>query len=179
MKEYIVCLTDEARQQLQALVCAGTRSVRVVRRAQILLKANEDLTDLEIVEHLGCSERQVRKIRRRFCVEGLEQALHDKPRSGKPPQFTPRQQQQMIALACTEPPEGRVRWTLELLCEHAVQQGFVNTVSKSEVALWLKAHDLKPWRKKRGAFPSLPRSFVSGWRTFSTSTKSPKALRSR
>jgi hypothetical protein len=59
-----------------------------------------------------------------------------------------------VALACTEPPEGRARWTLELLCEYAVKRGFVASVSKSEVSLWLKAHDMKPWRKKRGVFRS-------------------------
>ena len=179
MKEHIVRLTDEARHVLHDLVRAGTRPVRVVQRAQILLKASEDLTDAEIVEHLGCSERLVRKIRRRFCVEGLEQALYDKPRSGAPTQFTPRQQQQLVALACTEPPEGRARWTLELLCAKAAAQGFVSSVSKSEVALWLKAHDLKPWRKKLGACPSSPRNFGSAWKMCSTSTSSRRVLQNR
>ena len=122
--------------------------MRVVRRALILLKSDEGLTDLEIVEHVGCAERTVRNVRKRFCEEGLEATLHDAARSGRPPQFTPRQKQQVVALACTEPPEGRTRWTLELLCEHAAKRGFVESVSKSEVALWLKDHDVKPWRKK-------------------------------
>ena len=172
MKEHIIRLTDEAREQLQGLVWSGTRSVRVVRRAQMLLKSDEGLTDEEIVEQLGCGERTVRDIRKRFCTEGLERSLFDAPRSGRPPTFTPRQQQQIIALACTSPPEGRCRWTLELLCEHAAERGFVESVSKSEVALWLKAHDLKPWRKKLGAFRNLPRNFGNGWKTCSTSTKS-------
>lgn len=152
MKEYIVGLTDEARQELQELAQSGTRSVRVVRRAQILLKSEAGFTDEEIVEHVGCAERTVRNVRKRFCDEGLERALHDAPRSGRPSDFTPRQKQQVIALACTEPPEGRVRWTLELLSEHSVKRGFVTSLSKSEVGLWLKEHDLKPWRKKLGAF---------------------------
>lgn len=172
MKEYIVSLTDEARQQLRDLVWSGTRSVRVVRRAQILLKSDEGLTDEEIVEQLGCGERTVRNVRKRFCTEGLEPALVDAPRSGRPPDFTPRQQQQVVALACTAPPEGRCRWTLELLCEQAAERGFVKSVSKSEVALWLKAHDLKPWRKKPGAFRNLPRNFANGWTTCSTSMRS-------
>lgn len=170
MKEHIVRLTDEARQQLQQLVQSGTRPVRVVRRALILLKSGEGLTDEEIVEHLGCSERMVRNVRKRFCAGGLERALYDAQRSGAPPRFTPRQQQQVIALACSEPPEGRARWTLELLSEHASELGIV--VSKSEVALWLREHDLKPWRKKLGASRSLATNFASGWRTCSTSTKS-------
>ena len=179
MKEHIVCLKDEARPRLQELVQSGTRSVRVVRRAWILLKSDEGFTDEEIAEHVGCSDRTVRSVRKRFCTEGLDRALHDAPRCGAPPTFTPRQKQQVIALACTDPPEGRTRWTLELLCERAVKQGFVTSVSKSEVALWLKEHDMKPWRKKLGAFPNSPRNFASGWRTSSTSTKNRTIRTSR
>jgi len=147
MKEHIIRLKDEARQGLLELVQSGTRPVRVVRRAMILLKSDDGLTDEEIVEHVGCTDRTVRNVRKRFCVKGLD-AVCDAPRSGAPPTFTPRQQQQVIALACTDPPAGRVRWTLGLLCRHAEKEGFVKSVSKSEVALWLKEHDLKPWRKK-------------------------------
>ena len=154
MKEHIVRLTDEARQQLQEVAQSGTRPVRVVRRALILLKSDAGLKDQQIVEHVGCAERTVRNVRKRFCDEGLEGTLYDSPRPGRPSDFTARQKQQVVALACTEPPEGRARWTLELLCEHAAKRGFVKSISKSEVSLWLKVHDLKPWRKKRGAFRS-------------------------
>jgi transposase len=179
MKEHIVRLTDEARQQLQQLVQSGTRAIRVVRRALILLKSDAGLTDEEIVEHIGCGERTVRSIRKRFCTAGLERALYDAPRCGAPASFSSRQQQKVVALACSEPPEGHVRWTLELLCHHAAKQGIVPSVSKSEVALWLKEHDLKPWRKKLGAFPSSARNSASGWKTFSTSTKNRSILLSR
>ncbi len=172
MKDHIVSLTDESRQQLQQLVQSGTRPVRVVRRAFVLLKSDQGFTDEEIVEHVGCSERTIRRIRKLFATEGLERALFDAPRSGAPATFTARQRQQVVALACSEPPEGRVRWTLELLCQHSVQRGFFPSVGKSEEALWLKEHDLKPWRKKTGAFPSSTKNSASGWRTFSTSTKS-------
>jgi transposase len=80
--------------------------------------------------------------------------LYDAPRSGRPCDFTAAQRQQVVALACSDPPAGRVRWTLELLAEHAVKNGIVSTLSKSAVSLWLRAHDLKPWRKKLGAFRS-------------------------
>lgn len=179
MKEHIVCLTDEARQQLCELVRSGTRPVRMVRRALVLLKSDEGLIDAEIAEHVGCCERHVREVRKCFCRHGLERALHDAPRSGTPPKFTTRQQQQVVALACTDPPEGRTRWTLELLCEHAAKNGFVTQVSKSEVALWLQAHDLKPWRKKRGAFPSSPTNFVNEWKMCSINMKNRSMLASR
>jgi transposase len=170
MKEHIVRLKDEARQQLQHWVQSGTRSVHVVRRALILLKSDEGLTDDEIAEHVGCTDRTVRNVRKRCCTEGVERAVYDAPRSGAPPTFSARQRQQVVALACTEPPEGRTRWTLELLCEQSVQRGYVDSVSKSEVALWLKEHDMKPWRKKLGVFPSSRRRFESEWKTCSTST---------
>ncbi len=179
MKEHIIRLKDGARRCLQELVQSGTRSVRVVRRASILLKSDEGFTDEEIAEHVGCTDRTVRNVRRRFCTGDLDQAVYDAPRSGTPPTFTPRQQQQVVALACTDPPESRVRWTLELLCKHAVKQGFVTSVSKSEVALWLKEHDMKPWRKKLGAFPSSRQTFANGWRMYSTSTKSRTTRKSR
>ena len=94
---------------------SGVHRARVLRRAQVLLKADEGLSNEEISEHTGVSERTIRELRRRYACEGLERALHDAPRSGKPPKFTARQQKQVIALACTDPPEGRARWTLTLL----------------------------------------------------------------
>jgi putative transposase len=154
MKKHIVWLPDEVRQSLRQLVRSGTRPAQVIRRCQILLKSDEGCTDEEIAEDVGCSDRTVRTVRQQFCTGGVEQAIYDAPRSGRPETFTERQRQQVVALACTDPPEGRQRWTLELLCEQAVRQGLVESVGKSEVALWLKEHDLKPWRKKLGAFPS-------------------------
>jgi len=148
MKEHIVCLTDEERLSLRSLVDKGQQKARVICRAQILLKADEELLDEEIAEHVGRTTRSIRDVRKRYCQGGLERAVYDAPRSGGPPTFTRKQQQQVIALACTDPPEGRQRWTLELLCQHAASNGIVKSLSTSEVSLWLKEHDLKPWRKK-------------------------------
>jgi transposase len=153
MKEHIIRLTDEVRAELQSLVSSGTRSVRVVRRAHVILKSNAGLTDREIALHVGCAERTVAEIRKRFCTGGCERAIFEAPRTGAPPKFSVKQQQQVIALACSDPPEGRARWTLELLSEKAAERGFVDSVSKSEVSLWLHEHEMKPWRKKVGAFP--------------------------
>jgi len=154
MKKHIVQLDRQTRESLQQLARSGVCRAQELRRCQILLKSDSGCTDEEIAEHVGCSTRNIRAVRKRFCEEGLERAMYDAPRSGRPPEFTERQQQQVIALACSEPPAGRVRWTLELLCEHAVKENFVESLSVTEVALWLQEHDLKPWRKKRGAFPS-------------------------
>ena len=128
MKKHIVRLADEVRQNLRQLVRSGTRPAQVVRRCLVLLKSDEGCTDEEISEHVGCSDRTVRTLRKQFCTGGIEQAIYDAPRSGRPETFTGRQRQQVVALACTDPPEGRQRWTLELLCEQAVKQGLVESV---------------------------------------------------
>jgi transposase len=149
MRKHIVKLPKKVQLELEELVRRGIHPVRVVRRANILLKTHEGLTDERIAEHVGCTARCVAEIRKRFCQGGLERALFDAPRSGGPPKFTAKQQQQIVALACTDPPEGHQRWTLELLCERAAAEGFVPSVSKSEVSLWLRENKLKPWRKKK------------------------------
>ena len=147
MKKHIVRLDRQAREGLLQLARCGTRPAQVVRRCQILLKSDSGCTDEEIAEQLGCTTRTVRSIRKRFCEAGVEHAIHDSPRCGRPEQFTARQRQQVIALACSDPPTGRARWTLDLLCEHAVKRGFVVTLSVTEASRWLAEHDLKPWRK--------------------------------
>src|SRR5713226_1208825 len=98
MKEHIVYLTDEVRTELESLVRSGTRSVRVVRRAQILLKSDAGLTDWEIAAHVGCSERTVAEVRKRFCQGGWQRAVFEAPRTGAPPKFSVTQRQQLIAL---------------------------------------------------------------------------------
>ena len=157
MKEHIVYLTDEERGTLETLAAKGNHRSRVLCRAQILLKSNDGLIDEEIAEHVGRTTRCIAEVRKRFCQGGLQRALYDAPRSGGPPKFTRKQQQRVIALACTDPPEGRERWTLELICQHAMDQGIVDSLSKSEVALWLREHDLKPWRKKNVVRPDVGR----------------------
>lgn len=162
MKEYIVSLTDEARAALQDLTRRGTTSARSIKRAWILLKSDEGWTDAEIAAEFDCGLRTVAEIRERFCARGWQGTVVDAPRSGKPETFTVKQRQQVAALACTDPPEGRSRWTLELLCREAQAQGLVESVSKSEVALWLQEHDVQPWRKKNvvrpGAVAGVPRA---------------------
>ena len=165
MKEHVIRLTDEVRKSLQELVRAGTRPVRVVRRAQVLLKSDAGLIDAAIAEHVGLTVRTIADIRRRCCLGGWERAVFDAKRPGGPPKFTAKQQQQVIALACTQPPDGYARWTLKLLCREAVERGFVPALSKSQVSLWLHRHDFKPWRKKTGVSRNSRKSFASAGKT--------------
>ena len=148
MKLHHVHLSGKDRQAIEALLRSGSHPARVIRRANILLKANDGLKDADIASHLDCTTVHVANIRQRYCTGGLDRALHDAPRSGKPPTFTGKHEAQIVALACTGAPEGCARWTMQLLAEQAVKDGIVTTISPQTVWLMLERQDTKPWRKK-------------------------------
>lgn len=148
MKIHTISLTPKEKKLLSSIVTKGKHSARVFQRSQILLKANRRLKDEEIAEHLECTPQHVGRIRKRYCTVGLERALYDAPRSGKPKTFQKEDEMRIIAIACTKAPEGRGHWTGELLAEEAVKRGIVKKISKQKIWLLLKQHDLKPWREK-------------------------------
>lgn len=153
MKLHHVHLSPAERQSLHAIARTGTRPARVIQRAQILLKADAGLRDTDIAEHLSCTAVHVANIRKRYTTDGLERALHDAPRSGKPPTFTGEDEANIVALACADAPEGAARWTLALLAEQAVQRGLVENISPQTVWLMLDRQDCKPWREKNVVRP--------------------------
>jgi len=146
MKLHSVKLPKKQRQKLMAMTHTGVHPTRVLRRAQILLKADDGLKDAEIADHVGCTWRSVCDIRKRYCMEGLDRALQDAPRSGRPATFTAKQKATVVALACTDAPEGYALWTLDLLVEKAGQEGI--GIGRNKVWTILRENDLKPWRKK-------------------------------
>jgi len=146
MKLHSVKLSRKQRQKLMAMTHTGVHPARVLRRAQILLKADDGLKDADIADHVGCTWRSICDIRKRYCTEGLERALEDAPRSGRPAIFTAKQKATVVALACTEAPEGHALWTLDLLVEKAGQEGI--NIGRNKVWTILRENDLKPWRKK-------------------------------
>lgn len=148
MQKLSIHLTTKEQRQLGDLTGKGFHPARVIRRAQILLQSHEGYTDKEIAKQTGASHRAVVDVRTRFALHGLERALFDAPRSGKPPTFTGKHEAQIVALACTEAPEGCVRWTMQLLAEQAMKDGIVTTISPQTVWLMLERQDCKPWRKK-------------------------------
>lgn len=148
MKLHKIKLQKKDKEKLISIISSGANRARVIRRAQILLKSNEGLIDKEIKDHLGCAINTICTIRRLYCAEGLDRAIYDAPRSGPPRSFTNKQDTQIVALACTTPPEGHSTWTLELICEKAKDKKFVKSVSRKKVWTLLKEHNLKPWQKK-------------------------------
>lgn len=142
--KYVVQLENEERQQLQTLIDQGGRAAAVLRRARILLKADQAQTDLawnddRIAEFAEVSLSTVHRVRQRFVQEGLEAAVFRKPASDRLyRKLDGEGEARLIAVACSEPPEGRCRWTLKLLAERLVVLEVVETISYESVRRTLK-----------------------------------------
>src|ERR1051325_6212491 len=113
-KKYLVDLSDDERQSLLQLLRGGKHSSRKLTRARILLQADEGATDDQIALSLKVGRVTVERLRQRF-VEGGLAALTDKPRPGKKPKLSAKAEARLIAEACSQAPEGRSHWTMQLL----------------------------------------------------------------
>jgi transposase len=151
--KYIVDLSDSEKERLQALISRGKSSARTQTRARILLKANEELSDEQIVQALDVGIATIGRVRRRFVEEGLERALTDKPRPGPARKIDGKQEAHLIAVACSAPPAGHVRWTLRLLAGKAVELGFTDSMSHETVRRMLKKTTSSRGRSNSGVFP--------------------------
>ena len=138
VKRYRVALTDEERERLRALTRKGTASARMVRRAQTLLLAAEERTDEAIAAALRIGVSTVERTRRRCVEEGVEAALRERPRPGARPKLGPKERAFVVALACTRPPEGRKRWTMQLLADRVVELQVVPDITDEAIRLLLK-----------------------------------------
>ncbi len=139
-KVYVVDLTPEERDELLALLKGGEARVRKTNRARILLLlADEGRTDQEVVaEALLTSVSTVERTRKRFVEGGLGRALEEAPRPGGERKLDGRQEAHLVALACSDPPEGRQRWTMQLLADRLVEAGGVEGISDETVRRTLK-----------------------------------------
>lgn len=136
--KYIVALTEEERTRLRALLRGGKAPVRMVTRARVLLKADEECSDPEIASALDVGLATVFRTRRRCVEEGMEQALRERQRPGARRKLDGKQEAHLIAVACSTPPEGRARWTLRLLAGKVVELGFAPSISHETVRSMLK-----------------------------------------
>jgi transposase len=137
-KLYLINLTEAERQSLLELTCKGKASVRKFKRALILLKADEGLTDQEIMAALNVSRPCVERIRKRFVSDGIERALNEDPRPGQRRKLDGRAEATLIATACSEAPAGHNHWTLRLLAGQLVQAGVVESISYETIRRTLK-----------------------------------------
>lgn len=150
-KKYIVELTVEEREHLQHLIRRGKPAARTVTRARILLKADEGCSDGQIVRALSTSLATVERVRQRCVEEGLENALKERPRRGAAPKLRGRDEAHLIAVACSQPPLGRARWSLRMLADKAVELGWCESISHEAVRQTLKKTSLSRGKSSSGA----------------------------
>ena len=137
-KVYIVDLTKDERTYLLDLIKRGTKSARKLNRARILLLADDRKTDAEIVEALHTGPATVQRIRKRFVEGNLERALNEDPRPGAQRKLDEKAESVLEMLAHSKPPDGRKRWTLQLLAERLVALKVVDSISLETVRQELK-----------------------------------------
>jgi putative transposase len=143
-----VRLERRHREKLKNLLSKGVQPVRVVRRALVLTQLHEGRSASQVAASVQLSEKAVREIGRRYENDGLDRALYDKQRPGAKPILDDNQRQRIIAMVCSDPPEGRARWTVRLIAEEAVKRKLVSRVGREAIRILLLHHDLQPWREK-------------------------------
>jgi transposase len=158
---YRVTLTTEERQQLEALVRGGKAAARRIKRAQILLAADGGSKDEAIAQHIGVGSSTVYRTKQRFVEEGLERALNEAPRPGAPRKLGAADESLLIAVACSEPPDGRAKWTLDLLAGEMVRLTSHKTLSRDTVGRRLDEMAIKPWQEKMWCVPVINAEYVA------------------
>jgi len=138
MKKYIVHLSNEERVELTRLVSRGRGSARMIRRAQMLLRSDEGKSDEQIAAMLGVRAMTVHNVRKQHVEEGVERTLQRRPGYRPRAVLDGVAEAHLIALSCSEPPEGRDRWTLRLLAGKMVELGYVSAVSHETIRQVLK-----------------------------------------
>lgn len=145
-KQRHVHLDDKERQELEQLIKSGTHSARVIARARTLLlldrSQGQKRTIKEVLEAAMVSQGTVSNIKKRYFAEGLPKALSEKPRPGAKPKLDGEVEAHLIALVCSEPPEGHDRWTLRLLADRLVSLELVDSISHVAVGDKLKKTNL-------------------------------------
>jgi transposase len=158
---YCVTLTTEERHELEGLVRGGKGAVRMIKRAQILLAADAGSKDEAIAQNVGVGTATVYRIKQRFVEDGLERALHESARPGAPRKLGAGDESLLVAVACSKPPDGRARWTLDLLAGEMVRLTPLETLSGDTVGRRLAEMTLKPWQEKMWCIPTVNPEFVA------------------
>src|SRR3954465_15256455 len=158
---YRVELSEAERSELEGLLRGGRHAARKLKRAQILLAADAGVPDETIAQSLGVGGSTVYRIKRRFVGGNIEKALHEEPRPGAKRKLTGQEQALLVATACSSPPEGRARWTIELLAGEMVRLTEHDSVSRETVRRRLAENELKPWREKMWCVPKIDGAYVA------------------
>ena len=141
-------ITTKDRKELGKLLSGGVQQVRVVLRAVALRQLAKGVSAPRIATMVPLTPQAIRKIGHRYRQGGLDRALYEKQRPGAEKLLEDSQKQRIIAMVCSDPPEGFARWTVRLVAEEAVKRRLVRRVGRETVRVLLLHHDLKPWREK-------------------------------
>jgi len=158
---YRVDLSEAERSELQTLLRGGRRAARKLKRAQILLAADAGMPDETIAQSLGVGGSTVYRTKRRFVEGNLDKALHEEPRPGAARKLSAQEEALLVATACSRPPEGRARWTIELLAGEIVRLTEHDGISRETVRRRLAENELKPWREKMWCVPKIDGEYVA------------------
>jgi transposase len=158
---YRVTLTQYERNELAALLSGGKQAARKLKRAQILLAADAGVDDEDIALSVGVGGSTVYRTKRRFVEGNLQRALSEEPRPGAERKLTDKEEALLVATACSNPPAGRARWTLELLADQMVKLTAHETVSRETVRRRLAENRLKPWRRDMWCIPQVDADYVA------------------
>jgi transposase len=158
---YRVELSPPERDELGALLNGGRHAARKLKRAQILLAADAGASDEQITVTLGVSGSTIYRTKRRFVEANLQGALSEESRPGAARKLSGKEEALLVATACSKPPSGRARWTLELLAGELVKLTEHEGLSRETVRRRLAENDLKPWRKDRWCIPKVNGEYVA------------------
>jgi transposase len=158
---YRVDLSETERCELQGMLSGGKHAARTLKRAQILLAADAGVCDEIIATTVVVGASTVYRTKRRFVEGNLERALSEEPRPGAARKLSGKDEALLVATACSSPPEGRARWTLELLAGEMVQLTGHERLSRETVRRRLTENALKPWRQKMWCVPKVNGEYVA------------------
>lgn len=128
-KIYQIRLNETDRQELEEFVKKGHKNARAINRVRILLMSNEKKTEQEIAQLLGVTRGTVHRVRKVYNEEGIESLLIEKQRLGRPWKVDDRLEAEITVIACSEPPDGRAKWTLRLIADKLVTSETIDSIS--------------------------------------------------
>jgi transposase len=158
---YRVELSQSERDELQALASGGKLAVRRLKRMQILLAADAGVGDEAIAASVQTSGSTIYRTKKRFVELSLEAALSEEPRPGAARKLNGKEEAQLVALACSDPPRGCARWTLKLLANALVEVIEHPGVSRDTIRRRLDDNDLKPWQQKMWCIAHIDGEYIA------------------
>ncbi len=137
-RQYKVILNDEEKQYLQKYVRSGKRTASSITRVRILIMASEPKSDEEISKALSVCTTTVFNIRKRYNTEGMQEVVKGKASPGRPSGLDMKAEATMIAIACSQAPEGYAGWTMQMIADKMIELTVVETISDETVRRHLK-----------------------------------------